>query len=703
MFVKINKVTSGDKAYFYANIVESYRPAGSDTPKHRVVTKLGRVSETLAKNLQEAFRAADEGRTVSWSEADARELAGVVNHYTFLDVAVLLELWRRWGLDELMDRVAGDARHKMPLSAVTAGLVLHRCVDAASKLEATKWFSRTALPELLRHAPGSFNNTRIHRALNVLAENDDEIQEALSRRVLEMRGDFRALFIDLTDTWFENRGPDLAEQRKTKEGLWRFKVGIALVCTEEGFPIRWKVFPGAQNEAKSVLQVSEWLTEQGYTTDKPLVVDRIMGVLKSISDMKRLSVRYITALRSSTIDHFAQGRDLFSFTNPIDVDAEDAEERAAQLARQEGLKPCRDELFALDLGVVEPTLPDHQRAPLYIEKAQESLKIARALQGKLDTEAATLKAAAKMLGISQPRASTLHKLLQLDDSIQRKIDEGDNWLSTHELQKIARLPHEQQAKRYEQQNESKRKPLPPAIDATSRVIVYFHPRGFVRRRRDAAITQKELERELEELNQRLASPKSRRNIASIEREIRRRLLKPRGLQTHFEIQSEQYEIDGRLAYRVTLRETPAGKRSRERNGFFFLAAHPEVDCTAESLSQLYSDKNIIECDFREIKSSLRLRPVYHHGDPKVRAHVTICMLALLLRRALEHAADSQRTATALLEDLSHVFLNELKSSDVTGIGLHMMTDLNNDQRMLLDRLQMTEITERELPKRLHRR
>ena len=65
------------------------------------------------------------------------------------------------------------------------------------------------------------------------------------------------------------------------------------------------------------------------------------------------------------------------------------------------------------------------------------------------------------------------------------------------------------------------------------------------------------------------------------------------------------------------------------------------------MSALYREKNCVEQDFRHIKSEIELRPLWHHTDAKVRAHVTLCMLALLVDRILERTMrEAGRAMTA---------------------------------------------------------
>jgi transposase len=50
----------------------------------------------------------------------------------------------------------------------------------------------------------------------------------------------------------------------------------------------------------------------------------------------------------------------------------------------------------------------------------------------------------------------------------------------------------------------------------------------------------------------------------------------------------------------------------------------------------YKQLHDIERGFRTLKSELELRPVYHRKSERLRAHVLICWLALLLIRIAEN-------------------------------------------------------------------
>ncbi|WSL80078.1 IS1634 family transposase [Kitasatospora sp. NBC_01266] len=67
----------------------------------------------------------------------------------------------------------------------------------------------------------------------------------------------------------------------------------------------------------------------------------------------------------------------------------------------------------------------------------------------------------------------------------------------------------------------------------------------------------------------------------------------------------------------------------------YLLATSDPDLTPEDVALGY--KNLLEAEraFRTMKSTLNLRPVYHRVDERIRAHVLLCWLALLLVRVAE--------------------------------------------------------------------
>ncbi len=61
----------------------------------------------------------------------------------------------------------------------------------------------------------------------------------------------------------------------------------------------------------------------------------------------------------------------------------------------------------------------------------------------------------------------------------------------------------------------------------------------------------------------------------------------------------------------------------------------EQNLSALEVVARYKELNEVERGFAHLKGLLELRPIYHHSDERVQAHVFVAALALLLDRALE--------------------------------------------------------------------
>lgn len=105
----------------------------------------------------------------------------------------------------------------------------------------------------------------------------------------------------------------------------------------------------------------------------------------------------------------------------------------------------------------------------------------------------------------------------------------------------------------------------------------------------------------------------------------------------------------------------------------------------------------VEKDIQTIKSAVKLRPLYRRTDAKVRAHVTLCMLALLLERTLERRlkpSPETRTAAACFEQLRTCQLN-LIVSDRNVEPTYAATEPTQEQLAILRKLRMTRLIEPE--------
>jgi len=114
-------------------------------------------------------------------------------------------------------------------------------------------------------------------------------------------------------------------------------------------------------------------------------------------------------------------------------------------------------------------------------------------------------------------------------------------------------------------------------------------------------------------------------------------------------QRKRDELAGSLkdkpGLRRFLRRTPGGllridrgaiKREAGLDGKWLLRTNDDT-LTPDDLAAAYKQLIAVERGWRDMKGALRLRPVYHYREDRIRAHVQLCWLALLLLRVAETA------------------------------------------------------------------
>jgi len=85
-------------------------------------------------------------------------------------------------------------------------------------------------------------------------------------------------------------------------------------------------------------------------------------------------------------------------------------------------------------------------------------------------------------------------------------------------------------------------------------------------------------------------------------------------------------------------DATAIKRESHLDGKWLLRTSDST-LTPEDLAAAYKTLLQVERGWRDMKGALGLRPVFHYREDRIRAHVQLCWLALLLMRVVENATD----------------------------------------------------------------
>ena len=673
-----------------------------------VIANLGQLNDLEVANIRAALQASRDQKSVVISAPVAPGKPR--QNLQYLDVAVLLQLWRELGIDQIVEKLcpAGNAA-VAPVDVVTA-LVLHRCVAAGSKRHATSWFGRTALPELLGVPTNALENTRLHNVLERLDEVAEDLMRLLTASYLDRDPSFSTLFMDVTDAWFVGRGPEgLAQYGRSKDDVIRRMISILLVCNEHGYPLRWQVAPGNCAESTVMIEQFRSLRALSWARDVPTIVDRALGRSAYLGQLLELGNHFVTALVRPEIPNYVT--DLpWQLLAECPLEGTSAEQRQAlgRCLEAAGFSRAFDNLFYRDLGVVERNAPIE---PVPVEHPDDRCRLAllsvrEVLDAVAEGRAPSERAAAAERGLKQGVFGKYKRLTQLTEPLQMAVLDGQaRHVALSRLLLVAQKPDAEQADEFEAliarskprlKRAAQAAPEPddsPMTPLRLRAVGYFNPDMFLNQRASAQSKLDKVAHEIDELNKALSSPRSRRDRDSIVAAVDR-ILKKASLLSAFEIEILDSDSSDapHFTVKLTLNETEWARR-RALDGWSVLVTRPDCEIPARDLCIAYRNKDVVETDFRVIKSCVELRPVWHRNEAKVRAHVTICMLSLLLERHFRRLLGEHGTPDPILEELRDCHLNRYGAETPSADSLYLITHPTAAQSEVLAHLGMSHLVD----------
>jgi len=150
---------------------------------------------------------------------------------------------------------------------------------------------------------------------------------------------------------------------------------------------------------------------------------------------------------------------------------------------------------------------------------------------------------------------------------------------------------------------------------------------------------------------------------------------------------------GQPVHRDTFRFVLLKEKLREaelRDGHYLLRGFRAGD-TAGPLWERDMELAEIEAAFKTLKSDLHLRPIRHHGERRIEAHILVCFLAYCLSVTLRHRLMAHApglTPRAVLESLAGILMLDVHLPLVDGreLVLPRYTQPEPEHRLILEKL-----------------
>lgn len=534
--------------------------------------------------------------------------------------------------------------------------------------------------------------------LEALERVEADLQARLPHVVQRTQGACVRLFIDATDTWFVGQGPPLAAKGTDKEGLYRRRIGIVLLCDQRGFPIRWQTLAGTFHDATALLDMAKLAAGLDWVTDQPVVLDRAVGNAGAIQALAASGLRFVTALpwNEFTSSGAPIPWEKVSALQAAALAPDATEESIAAVGKAQGFSRPRADRLLRDLDVFEKSPPKKL-------SGEAATVVAMRFAQDIGASACSMRALAAERGISEASVRAHRRLLRLTEVLQRRTLAGEaSTIGVEALRRIAGLPATEQNAVFDAEIAEfpdrcvhARTTAPDPVDVPPvrvRGVLSFNPEMCRANRAAEEQSVARLKKAIAALNDRIAAQTRKRTDGTVLAAAHKLILQAK----MGNVFSVQLVTAGSIRMIEIERDERAWEARRKVDGLSIIVTHPDLRATPEEVVLLYFEKDVIEKDFQTIKSTVELRPIHHHTDIKLRAHVTLCVLALLLQRVLSERLRTTAKATsavAALETLASAHLNLLT---VGKREAYTVTRLNDAQASLLAALAMEDLARDDL-------
>lgn len=177
-------------------------------------------------------------------------------------------------------------------------MVTARILAPESKLATTRWWDTTTLPRML--ALNGTDEDDLYTAMDWLLDRQERIEATLAKRHLT---EDALMLYDLSSSYLEGSSCPLGALGHNRDGKkGKLQINYGLLTDDRGCPVAVSVFKGNTADTKTLLPQVQQVREQFGIESLVIVGDRGMISQTQIDELKVMpGVDWITALRSSTI------------------------------------------------------------------------------------------------------------------------------------------------------------------------------------------------------------------------------------------------------------------------------------------------------------------------------------------------------------------------------------------------------------------
>ena len=589
MFLRIVKSKKKSGAYEYLVISESVHITGKGSTT-RNIANLGNIKRFGDKDINSLI----DGliKIFKVEKYALSEDVEILESLEYGSIILWRKLWDKMGLSQMIRSQLRQKKMKVRLEAekYIEMMVVNRCVDPLSKPGATKWIERTCYKAMKGYSELPLDVEYFYRSMDYLLAIKDGLEFALFEKMKNLFSiNVKLTFYDISSTFFHSTSCPITANGHSRDSRPDLEqIVIGVVTSYEGYPIKHFVFEGNTKDEITVTKVVEELKETYNIEETTFVGDRGMITKLNLSRIKGEGFDYIMGVKHRQSEIMAM---LFSENELKDKDYEN----------YNGLKIQEKQIEVSNFLIWKSKKILNKKDTNFNDKTFASLeKMILNLKNKDEVTYANYK-------------QILVRVVP-DSKIRRKIFTL--------------------IKKYQGQYE----------DNPRTVICLNNERkSLAKKKRDAAIATL-----AEALDKLFSSDKKKQGFVEREKKLTGifKGYKSR-FRKFFNIERNK-ETQKACGYGLNQKVIDYEEKM---DGIFILTTSRQ-DLETKKVVESYKNLKEVEMLFDDLKNFVDIRPIRHWLAVRVRAHVFICILALLLKRIFEIDCLKGKCVMEPLEEIS---------------------------------------------------
>lgn len=298
MFPRISRSNKKSGTYEYLVISESVHVKGKGSTT-RDVANLGNVKKLKPNEIENLI----DGliRLFQVEKYSLSEQVEILESLEHGSIIFWQKLWNKMSLSDSIKKIAGSkkSRIKIDIEKYVEMMVINRCVDPLSKLGTTRWVERTCYKAMKGYYDLPLDVEYFYRSMDYLLAIKDELELALYERLKTLFSiNVKLTFYDITSTFFHTDSCSIGKKGYSRDHRSdKEQIVIGVVTSWEGYPIKHYVFEGNTKDEKTVIDVVKQLKKEFQIEETTFVGDRGMITKLNLSTIEGEGFNYIMGVK----------------------------------------------------------------------------------------------------------------------------------------------------------------------------------------------------------------------------------------------------------------------------------------------------------------------------------------------------------------------------------------------------------------------